>query len=84
MRNSPIQIQVIDFSSSYLAELDSRMEICTPYLSILKVFRHVGRELRRFEDFVFTIHVWNFRWSESFGKDLSIFYHKPKQILYSP
>ena len=66
MLNSPIQVHVIDFLSSYLAKMDPRIEICTPKCvyteNVMIMFGDVGRELRRSENFVFTIglHLYGF------------------------
>jgi hypothetical protein len=48
MLNSPIQVHVIDFLSSYLAKMDPSIEICKPNCvyteNVMIMFGDVGRE----------------------------------------
>jgi hypothetical protein len=58
---SPIRVRVIDFPFSYLAEMDPRIEILVfkfVYIKNFALFGDSERELWRFENFVFPIHLY--------------------------
>ncbi len=58
---SPIRAFLIDLLSSFSAEMKTRIEIFTLKLDCgenFMLFGHSGHALQRFEDFVFTIHLY--------------------------
>ena len=66
--NSPVQVRVIDSSSSYFHWNEPMIKIFMPklvYTEHFMMFGRSGREFHRFENFVFIklIFVWNFHCS---------------------
>jgi hypothetical protein len=67
--HSPIQVRVINFSSSYLDEIYLRIEILMPKLRryrALRNFVELGRALRKCCFSCYTSCDWNFRRSQMY------------------